>query len=118
MNLQQESLSFRSGSSGLGGTATAGDDPSHQASLRSSMDLGGDLAWDAGLRWVGRLPDPKVPAYVAFDTSLGWKVSDRLEIVLSGFNLLQRHHLEYLLAGAATGNLVDRSVLLQSRLRF
>ena len=117
-NIQHEDRKFQPSSSGLGGVATAGDDPNHQASLRSAMNLGSDLTWDADLRWIGMLPDPKVPAYVELNSRLAWNVSDKWQLAVSGFNLLHAHHLEYELAGAITGMEVDRSVFVETKYRF
>ena len=46
------------------------------------MDLGDDLNFDADLRDVGALPDPKVPEYVELNARLGWHVSDTLDCVI------------------------------------
>jgi iron complex outermembrane receptor protein len=64
---------------------------------------------------VGELPDPRVPGYVELNAQLGWRASETLDFSLSGFNLLHGHHLEY---PAATGDVVERSVVLRTRLRF
>jgi iron complex outermembrane receptor protein len=117
-NIQHEDRRFRPGSSGLGGVQGAGDDPNHQASLRSSMNLGSDLTWDADLRWIGMLPNPRIPEYAELNSRLAWDVSDKWQLAVSGFNLLQAHHLEYELAGATTGDEVDRSVFVETKYRF
>jgi iron complex outermembrane receptor protein len=116
--IQHQDRSFRPQSSGLGGVSSAGDDPNHQVTLQSSMDLGDAVTWTADLRWVGMLPDPKVPEYVELNTRLAWQVNETLEIAVSGFNLLHDHHLEYEQAGATTGDEVDRSVFVETRLHF
>ena len=112
-NLQHEDLRFAPGASGLLGLAQAGNDPHHQASLRSSMNLMDGLTFDADLRDVGKLPDPAVPEYVELNARLGWRVSDTLEISLSGFNLLHGHHVEF-----APGDEIRRNFFLETRLRF
>jgi iron complex outermembrane receptor protein len=90
-----EHLKFTPSSSGLLGIAQAGDDPEHQASLRSSMNLGQTVTFDNDLRYVGELPDPRVPAYMELDSRVGWNLSDRLRLSLSGFNLLHERHQEF-----------------------
>lgn len=112
-NIQHEDLAFKPGASQLLRLAQAGDDPHHQASLRSSMRLDDDVSFDADFRYVGQLPDPHVPEYVEANARLGWKVSDTLSFGLSGFNLLHGHHVEY-----APGDEIRRSVFLETRLRF
>ncbi|HEX4178134.1 MAG TPA: TonB-dependent receptor, partial [Rhizomicrobium sp.] len=112
-NAQHEDLSFQPGSSKLLGIAQAGDDPHHQASLRSSMNLPYDLNFDADFRYVGALPDPAVPEYVELNSRLAWKVTDTLSVALAGYNLLHAQHLEY-----AGGDQIRRSVYFETRLRF
>ena len=88
-------LRFAPGSSGLLGVAQAGDDPPVQAQLRSAMNLGPSVTLDAGLRYVGALPDPHVPAYAEADIALTWAVTRHVELQLAGFNLLHAQHLEF-----------------------
>ena len=113
VNVQHMDLNFTSGASKLLGTTQAGDDPHHQASLRSSMNILDGVTFDADFRYVGTLPDPRVPEYVELNSRLGWKISDTLSLSLSGFNLLHGHHQEY--PGA---DQIRRSVYLETRLRF
>ena len=115
-NVQHESLRFKAGSSGLGGTQLAGDDPHHQASLRSTVRLADDIAWDADLRYVGALPNPVVSSYAELDTRLAWTISPTLEISLAGFNLLHAHHLEF--SAPPVTNEVQRSFYVETRWRF
>src|ERR1035438_6540836 len=86
LNVQNANLRFAPGASGLLGVAQAGDDPHHQASLRSSMNLADGVTLDGDLRYVGVLPNPRVPAYVELNARLGWAVSKTVEISFSGFN--------------------------------
>ena len=117
-NLQHEDLGFEPGAPELGGTATAGDDPNHQASLRSTIDVCRNVIWEADLRHVGRLPDPLIPAYVELNSRLAWNATDFLQFSVSGFNLLHAHHLEYEQAGATFGNEVPRSFFVEIRWRI
>ncbi|HEV2561850.1 MAG TPA: TonB-dependent receptor [Rhizomicrobium sp.] len=98
INLEHETLQFRKGSFStlLGSNApVAGNDPKHQFSLRSSMDLPHNMELDVGLRTIGALPNPAVPAYTEADARLGWHVMENLELSLAGFNLLHDHHAEF-----------------------
>jgi len=113
--LLREHLSFKPGASGLLGLAQVGDDPRHQASLRSSMDLGHHLSLEADLRYQDTLPDPSVPSYVELNSRLAWDISSRVQVSLSGFNLLHDHHQEF---PAAEASAVPRSVYAALRLRF
>jgi hypothetical protein len=82
------------------------------------MTLGRHLSWDADVRYVGSLPDPRIPAYTEADTRLAWDVSKRLQVWVAGANLLNPHHLEYEEAGDVVGDEVERSVTVGTRVRF
>ncbi|HTK35893.1 MAG TPA: TonB-dependent receptor [Caulobacteraceae bacterium] len=115
LNLLSEHLKFRSGASKILGLPQAGDDPRAQASLKSSMNLDRRVAVDADLRYVGALPDPRVPSYVELGGRIGWNVTDRVQLSLSGINLLHARHQEFP-APAATE--ARRSVYADLRVRF
>lgn len=107
-----EQFAFEPGSSRLLGTAQAGNDPSVQAELTSSMDLRPDLTLDASLRYVNALPDPALPGYYALMARLAWQVTPVLQLSLAGQNLLQSRVLEYPLG---EGDYIGRSVQLEAR---
>ena len=77
------------------GLATTGQNPQHQFSLRSSMDLSPDLGLDLWLRYSDDLPSLNVDSYVTLDTRLSWKPRKDLEISLVGQNLLDSAHSEF-----------------------
>jgi iron complex outermembrane receptor protein len=114
-NLQNESLKFKPGASTLLGLSQQGDDPHHRASLHSSMNLSDSVIFDADLRYVGQLPDPHVPSYVELNARLGWMITDRLELSISGFNLLHDHHREFTVPPADE---VKRSFFVDTRWKF
>jgi iron complex outermembrane receptor protein len=115
LELLHEQLRFEPGASGLLGTAQAGDDPTHQALLKSSLDFGHAMSLDTFLRYIGSLPDPHLPSYVEMDARFGWRASKALELSLSGSNLLHAHHLEY---AAPDGEEVPRTVYAEARWTF
>jgi iron complex outermembrane receptor protein len=119
LNLMKRNLGFAPGASALdSSTASAGDDPSSQAQLRSSLNLGHNVTWDADIRYVGALPNPAIPAYAEADTRLAWDITPKAQVSISGFNLLHSQHLEYEEAGATVGVEVQRSVLVGTKLKF
>ena len=79
-------------------------DPRHRFSLRSSMDLPGDLQLAAGLRSVGSFGFNNngsldtVPGYTELDVRLAWLPTQKFEISITGQNLLNDHHLEYVIS--------------------
>jgi iron complex outermembrane receptor protein len=115
-NIQTEDLFFKPDSAMIGSTTFTADDPKHQAQLRSYVNFGGGVTWDSFLRYVGKLPDPAVPAYAELNMRLGWKVTPFWDLSLSGFNLIHAHHPEFVESGITDE--VPRSVLLESRWRF
>jgi iron complex outermembrane receptor protein len=84
LNILREGLRFKPGSTQLGGLALAGNDPRHQASLRSFVSLSSSINVSSDFRYVGVLPDPRVPQYFEFGTSPGWKVSKYLDVSFPG----------------------------------
>ena len=114
-NLQHEQLRFKAGSSQLGGTQQAGDDPNHQISLRSSMNVRPDLALDVDLREVGKLHNPAVSSYTEMNARIAWKATPQLELSLSGFNLLRSRHVEFVTSSTVY---VARSFIAAAELRF
>jgi iron complex outermembrane receptor protein len=115
LNLQSEHIGFKSGVLKILGDNQQGDDPHHQAFLRSSMQLNDAVTFDADLRYVGQLPDPHVPSYVELNARLGWMITDRLELSLSGYNLLHDHHQEFTTPPADD---VKRSFFVDTRWKF
>jgi iron complex outermembrane recepter protein len=115
-NFMHESVGFKAGSSQLGGRDFIADDPSRQASVRSTIDFGGGVSWYADVRYVGALPHPVVPEYAELNTRLAWNVTSRLELSASGFNLLHARHIEFFEDGQTDE--IPRSFYFQSRWRF
>jgi iron complex outermembrane recepter protein len=76
--------------------ATEGQFPSHQAQLRSHVDLRGRWQWNTSAYFVGRLSAPGVASYTRLDSNLRWQPLERVSFSLVGQNLLRDHHLEYL----------------------
>jgi iron complex outermembrane receptor protein len=112
----RKELQFNPGASGILGFAQAGDDPSTQAQIRSSMDLGRSMTFDASLQHVSALPDPVSPGYYNLTARLAWRVSRNIDLSLSGFNLTQAHHVELPVAYGAEE--ISRSFIAEARVTF
>ena len=108
-------LSLDPDSTDATGGRAEGNDPDHRFALRSYLDLPGRLELDAWLRYVDRLPSPRVPSYTELDLRLGWRATDRLELSLVGQNLLHDQHAEFF---TATPEEVERSVYGKATWRF
>ncbi|MDB5396664.1 MAG: TonB-dependent receptor, plug [Rhodospirillales bacterium] len=122
-NWLHKNLHFKPGSSGLGGIAIAGDDPTYQLSVQSAMKLSDQVTLNLDLRNIGALPNPASPSYVELDARIIWAVSKSTEISLAGSNLLHPHHLEFGSTAAplqlgATGVETERSFFIDTRWRF
>jgi iron complex outermembrane receptor protein len=115
LNLLHKDLGFKAGASGILGVAMAGDDPSHQIFLSSSMNLGRQVTLDAAFRHVGALPDPRVAAYSELNMHLAWNVNEDIQLSLTGANLLHERHQE---APASQANAVPRNVSVGLQWRF
>src|SRR6266516_4160343 len=72
-----------------------GNDPQHQFSAQSIMDLPAHLQFDVTARYVDTLPSPNVPSYLTFDVRLAWTPIPRLELSVVGQNLLDNQHPEF-----------------------
>jgi iron complex outermembrane receptor protein len=112
-NRLEKRLKFKPGSDRILGMEQVGDDPEHQASLRSSMDLGRSVTLDAAVRYVDALPDPRLPSYVELNGRVAWNISDRVQLSVSGANLLHERSQEY-----PGGVVVPRSVFADLRWSF
>jgi iron complex outermembrane recepter protein len=115
VRLLRKRLEFSTGASQLLGLAQSGNDPRSQALLTSSMDLAHNVTLDATLRYVDDLPSPALPSYHELNASLAWHASESLELSVSGFNLLDSRHQEYV---TPAGAWISRSVLALARWRF
>lgn len=89
----------------------AGFSPEHQFSLRSQVDLPGNISFDSTLRYVDSLPGPRIPSYVTIDARLAWSPRKNLEFAIVGRNLLDASHPEFAPTSIGTQRTeVNRSV--------
>jgi len=95
------------------GVSAAGNDPAHQWLLRSSFDLPNRTELDIGVRRVGALPNPSVPAYTAADVRYAWRLQRELELALVGQNLFASSHAEF--GNAATRSEMARGAYAKLR---
>ncbi len=95
LTLLNQHLRFAPASRDPGSPTLGGNDPRHQFMLRSSWSLPHSVSLDAGLRSIGRLPNPAVPGYTAIDARLAWMARPDLELSLAGFDLAGGRHAEF-----------------------
>lgn len=75
--------------------AESGEDPKHQFTLRSQLELQRNVELDAFFRYINKLPGIDVASYKALDIRLAWKPLSNVELSVIGQNLLQSHHQEF-----------------------
>jgi iron complex outermembrane receptor protein len=92
--LLRERFERKEGSRDVGGPSQLANDPRQTAQVRSSWDVGPALEFDVAARYMGKLPDPAVPAYTVLDARLGWRVTRNLELSFVVQNALDREHAE------------------------
>lgn len=76
----------------ISGLISIGDDPEHQLLVRSQHDLTDAVELDVRLRAVDDLAT--VDSYVEADVRLGWRLTDQLELSVSGRNLIEDRRVE------------------------
>jgi iron complex outermembrane recepter protein len=92
--------------------ASLGNDPSHQFSLQSIMDLPAHFQFDVTAGYVDTLPDPRIPRYFTSSARLAWQFKN-LEFSVVGQNLWDNRHPEFY-----TAQEIPRSIYGKVTLRF
>ena len=74
---------------------TEGENPHHQVSFRSSMDMSRDLEFDLWIRYADNLPSQDIGSYITLDARLSWRPHKNIELSIVGQNLLDSNHPEF-----------------------
>ena len=98
----------------ISGLASVGDDPAYQLLVRSQSRITDRLDLDLRLRAVGELKT--VDSYVEADARLGWRLTDTLELSVTGQNLLEDRRVET--GDPARRRAFGRSVFAALRVSF
>jgi iron complex outermembrane receptor protein len=106
--LLQMDLRTDPGSLDTSSASIEGNSPRHQFLVHSSLDLPGNVQFDAFFRWVDKLPTLGVEAYPSLDLRLAWSPKEHWQIALVGQNLLDDRHAEY--GGISLGGAVSTEV--------
>ncbi len=77
------------------GITASGQSPRHEASLRSYLQLPGNLELDLWGRYVDRLPALNIQGYFNLDARVGWRPMTNLDISVIGQNLIESHRPEF-----------------------
>lgn len=92
----RESFRAEPGGSGIPAGGEQGTTPRHLAGLRASYDLSHDTRADGWLRHVGRLDGTGVDSYTELDLRLAHALTADCELSITGRNLLDAQHPEFL----------------------
>lgn len=96
-----------------------GSAPRNQFQIHSNLDLPRRLEFNTAPYSVGRLDVRGGPGYSRLDARLGWRLSESIELSVSGENLLDTHHLEFAAAAQSVESTkVKRSVYGKLTRRF
>jgi iron complex outermembrane receptor protein len=100
-------------------TAQEESSPEHQANLLSSFNIGEKWQISPVLRYVGKVRQYDLPAYLEGDLQLSWRPIKTLELALAGRNLFDPHHPEFQRATFGQAPLeVDRSAFAKVTWKF
>jgi iron complex outermembrane receptor protein len=94
------------------------DTPRHQIVLRSLSSFGRRWEADAALFLRGTSDERRVPAHARLDLRAGYRLSDRLTLSLTGANLLDARHLEFVRVFNEEITQPKRSVVLHTAWTF
>ncbi|MDR3512604.1 MAG: TonB-dependent receptor [Caulobacteraceae bacterium] len=92
--------------------------PRHQVQIRSYLDLPARTEFDAALYYASALSAAPVPAYTRLDLRFGWRATNHLSFSLSGQNLLQPRHKEFLASYYGALTEVPRTAYLTATVGF
>lgn len=96
--------------------------PTHQASLRSLVDLPYGLELDTGVYWVDNIRSgisrTPISSYWTLNARLGWHVTENLELAVVGQNAQEAQHDEFGAGLFSSGTDVERSVFGQATFRY
>lgn len=110
-------LSVKSNSTDQNNGTAESNDPNHQALLQSTLQLFKIVRLGTVLRYVGRLPQPRISGYTGLDVNIGIKLTKMIELNITGQNLLQDHHTEFIPSSPAPKD-IERSIYGKIICRF
>src|SRR5690606_26904570 len=92
----KKDLSVKPNSLDLNGGTAESNDPENQFLIQSTLQLPARLEMGTVLRYIDKLPDPRVPAYVGVDVRVGWQLSNSLALNLVGQNIIDGPRSEFI----------------------
>jgi iron complex outermembrane receptor protein len=104
---------LKPGETDLENFISLGNDPDYYGQVGGRIDFTPRLGFDFQVRRYGSRPRPRVPAYTDADARLGWRVTDKAELFLSGTNIFHDRRPES--EDTDRGQLVRRIIALGVR---
>jgi iron complex outermembrane recepter protein len=86
---------YRLTQTGMGAVGYQYDFPRNMVNLRSGWDLGKNIYFDIGLRYIDSLADIEEPAYFLGDVRVAWHPNKHFEASIVGQDLFGGHHPEF-----------------------
>lgn len=96
----------------------SGRSPRQQFQFHVYHFPGAAIELGASLYRVGALPSLDVPAYTRLDARIAWHPRPDLEVSLTGRNLLEAEHIEFVNASGPRTTAIPRSLFLATTWRF
>lgn len=100
------------------GESAEEDDPEHQFTLHSSMNLAHDVLLDSFVYYTSETNEGDVPDYWRFDLRLAWQMTQSIELSFHGMNLLDNKHIEVPTVVGSDDNVVPRTFYTQLSWRY
>ena len=92
----KKDLSVKSGSKDMNKGSAESNDPQHQFLIQSAVDISGRVQLGTVIRYVDKLPKPRVRSYMGLDLRAAWNLSKTIELSIVGQDLLDNRHLEFI----------------------
>jgi iron complex outermembrane receptor protein len=119
--LLEENIRVKKGETDFNNALNETADPQHRFSLQSFTQLHKNISFNAALRYVGAFEynvsgiADTVSSYTELDVRLAWKITKKLELSVTGQNLLNNRHAEYVISSPNPRAEIERSVYCKLR---
>jgi iron complex outermembrane receptor protein len=104
----KKDLSVKSTSADQNNGSAESNDPAHQFLIQSTIKPSEKITIGTVLRYVSELPAPQVNEYFGLDLQVTVRVHKMIELNVTGQNLLQDHHTEFIPSSPAAKD-IERS---------
>ena len=92
--------------------------PHHQFNIRSLLYLPNNIEINNSLYYVDGIASGDIDSYFRFDSRIGWKPVDNIELSLVGTNLLDDRHQEFTAPLTGAANEIERSFYAKLTWRY